>query len=122
MPFFDHPARVSAALALALRAACAALALEHNPLVSRPQLDSAYYAQWAREIARGDLAGAGGIVGGAPFILNPLYAYVIAPFAALAEDPTAAVVFFQAGLGAGTAALAALAAQRLFGRAAAWTA
>lgn len=122
MPFFDHPARVSAALALALRAGCGALALAHNPLVSRPQLDSAYYLQWAREIARGDVAGTGGIVGGAPFILNPLYAYAIAPFAALADDPTPAVVFFQAALGAGTAALAALAALRLFGRAAAWTA
>lgn len=121
-PFRD-PRWGAAALALAVRAAVSAQAYARNPVVSRPQLDGMYYLRWAREIAAGDVFGTGGLVGGAPLFLNPLYAYVLAPLAALGEQRTIpAVLALQALLGAGTAALAAAAAQRLFGRAAAWVA
>jgi hypothetical protein len=124
--FFNCPAVVAAAAAFAVRVAVGWQGLSQNPLLTRPQLDSDYYVRWAREIAAGDFASASpdGIVGRAPYILNPLYAFVLAPLAAAFKDasiPTAVMVF-QALLGAANAALTAVAARRFFGRAAAWTA
>jgi len=126
MPFFDYPASLAAAAALAVRLAVGWQGLSQNPLLTRPQLDSDYYIRWAREIANGDFAGCGAdsLVGRAPFVLNPLYAYVLAPIAKCVADasiPTSVVVL-QALLGAATAALVAVAARRFFGLAAAWTA
>jgi hypothetical protein len=117
-----RPALACAAAAAALRVVVALQGLAHNPLLSRRQLDSEYYVTWAREIAGGDWPGRGGVVGGAPFILNPLYAYVIAPLVAAARDPATTIAVFQALLAAATAALAVVAAGRFFGRAAAWAA
>jgi 4-amino-4-deoxy-L-arabinose transferase-like glycosyltransferase len=122
--FFSRPAVVAAAAAFAVRIAVGWQGVTQNPLLTRPQLDSDYYVRWAREIANGDLASSRGIVAGAPFVLNPLYAYVLAPIVGAFADASIpmAVMVFQALLGAATAALAAVAARRFFGRAAAWTA
>jgi len=124
MSFFDRPAGLAAACAFVVRLAVGLQGLSQNPLLTKPQLDSEYYVRWAREIASGDFTSAHGVVGPTPYILNPLYAFVLAPLAGAFHDawiPTA-VMAFQALLGAATAALAATAARRLFGRAAAWTA
>ena len=130
MPFSDvlrrtlkDPRAGAAVLALVARAAASAQAYADNPVVHRPQLDGMYYLQWAQEIAAGDLMGSAGLVGGAPLFLNPLYAYVIAPLAAvLGADVIAGVLVLQALLGAATAALVAACAERLFGRLAGWVA
>jgi MYXO-CTERM domain-containing protein len=122
MPLFDHPARLCAAAAVAVRLIAGFEAISQNPLLSNRQLDSAYYVTWAREIGRGDLASADGIVRGWPFILNPLYAYVLAPVVAPFADPAVPVLVLHAALAAATTALAAVAARRFFGVAAAWTA
>src|SRR5437899_10213395 len=106
MARFARPALACAAAATVLRVVVALEGLAGNPLLSRRQLDSEYYVAWAREIAAGDWAGRGGVVGGAPFILNPLYAYVIAPLVAAAREPAATVAVFQALLAAATTALA----------------
>ncbi len=120
---FCAPRRGVAALALAVRAAASAQAFARNPVVRTPQLDGMYYLQWAREIAAGDVLGRSGLVGGEPLFLNPLYAYLIAPLAALFPSHViAGVLMLQAVLGAATAALAAAAAERFFGRLAGWTA
>lgn len=126
MPFFNRPASLCAAAAFAVRLAVGLQGLSQNPLLTRPQLDSDYYIRWAREIAAGDVASAAadGVVGHAPYILNPLYAFVLAPIAGSFADASIplAVVVLQAALGAATAALAAVAARRFFGTVAAWTA
>lgn len=95
---------------------------ERNPAVRDPGLDGAYYLAWARDIASGDLAGASGTIRGEPFLLNPLYAYVLAPIVKAFGATPAPVLVLQALLAGGTAALAAAAALRWSGRAAAWTA
>lgn len=105
-----------------MRLAAGLQGLTQNPLLSNRQLDSEYYVTWAREIAAGDFASARGIVADSPFILNPLYAYVLAPVVGRSADPTFAVIAFQALLAAATTAMAATAARRFFGLAAAWTA
>ncbi len=128
MPFSDvlrrsscDPVRVSALIALIVRGAASAQGYAKNIVVHFPQLDGTYYAQWAMEIARGDLAGREGIVGGDPYFLNPLYAYVLAPFWAVFQgDFIPWVLAAQALLGAATTALSAASARRLFGGAAAW--
>ena len=122
MPFFAYPAAVCAAAAIAVRLVVGHSGLERNPLLLNLTLDSKYYVEWAREIAGGDWTSAHGIVAGSPFILNPLYAYVIAPIAGLAADPVRPILLFQAFLAAATTALAAVAARRFFGLTAAWTA
>ena len=120
--FFDHPAAVAGASAVLLRFFTGLTGLVQNPMLTSRQLDTGYYLAWAHDIAAGDVAGRGGIVGGAPFILNPLYAYVLAPIAGRLEEPWTSVVVAQALLAGATAALAAAAARRFFGRTAAWTA
>jgi len=128
MPIFEllrrrAPVLVPALAALAVRLAAVAAGWRTNPLVRHPSLDGAYYLAWAREIAGGDLSGTAGLVGAEPWFLNPLYAYVLAPFAAAFGDGAhLPVLVGQALLGAGTAALAAAAAERHFGRLAAWVA
>jgi 4-amino-4-deoxy-L-arabinose transferase-like glycosyltransferase len=93
-----------------------------NEIVRTPRLDSEYYLAWARDIAAGDLLGRHGAFGGEPFLLNPLYAYVIAPFVAAFGNSPAPVLVLQTLLAAATTALAAAAARRFAGPAAAWTA
>jgi tetratricopeptide (TPR) repeat protein len=122
MPLFDHPAPLCAVAAAAVRLTAGFSALSQNPLLSKRQLDSAYYVAWAREIGGGDLGSAHGIVAGSPFILNPLYAYVLAPVTAPFADPAIPVLVLHAVLAAATTALAVVAARRFFGLAAAWTA
>jgi len=93
-----------------------------NPALSAPRLDSEYYLAWARDIAAGDVLGRHGVAGGEPFLLNPLYAYVVAPLVAVSGASPAPVLVFQVLLAAATTALAAAAARRWAGPAAAWTA
>lgn len=120
--FFVHPAALAAAASVAVRLVAGLAGVSQNPILTSRQLDTGYYLAWANDIAHGDVMGRGGIVGGAPFILNPLYAYVLAPLVAAIEAPWTAVVVAQALLAGATAALVAVAAGRFFGRAAAWTA
>ena len=130
MPFSDvlrdprhRPLLVCAAAAALVRGAASWQAFTASPLVHRPQLDALFYASWALDIAGGDVLGRGGAVGGQPLFLNPLYAYVLAPFAlAAGKGLIPWVLGFQALLGGATTALAADTARRLFGTAAAWTA
>lgn len=75
---------------------------------------------WARDIAGGDLLGRGGEIHGEPFLLNPLYAYVIAPLVGATNVP---ILVFQTLLAGATAWLAASAATRLAGsKVAGWVA
>jgi tetratricopeptide (TPR) repeat protein len=120
--FFVHPAALAAAAAVAVRLVAGLAGLSQNPILTSRQLDTAYYLAWAADIANGDVLGREGIVGGEPFILNPLYAYVLAPLVGASQEPWTRIVVAQALLAGATAALAALAAQRFFGRTAAWTA
>ena len=105
-----------------MRLAAGLAGLSQNPILTSRQLDTGYYLTWAADIANGDVLGREGIVGGAPFILNPLYAYVLAPLVGASQEPWTTIVVAQALLAGATAALAALAAQRFFGKTAAWTA
>ncbi len=117
------PAWACGAVAVLLRVTVVAQALAQNVTVSHPQLDGLYYLGWADAIAHGDLWGRGEPVGGAPFFLNPLYAYALAPLAlVLRAHVVVGVLFAQALLGGATTWLAARTAERLFGRAAAWVA
>jgi hypothetical protein len=116
----SRPVACVTVVALVLRTVLVLDAWRTNPLVRTPQLDGPYFLEWAADIARGDWAGASGVVGGAPFVLNPLYAYVLAPFAAVAPGAVLPILLFQAALGAGTAALAAATAARCLGTGAAW--
>ena len=93
-----------------------------NPILSTPRLDAEYYLAWAGDIASGDVAGRSGIVGGGPFLLNPLYAYVIAPLVGAFGATPVPVLVMQALLAAATTALAAAAAKRWAGSTAAWVA
>ena len=122
MPLFDHPALVCAVAAVAVRLTAGLSAISQNPLLSKRQLDSAYYVTWAREIGGGDLGSSYGIVAGSPFILNPLYAYLLAPVTAPFADPAVPVLVLHAVLAAATTILTAVAARRFFGLAAAWAA
>ncbi len=87
-----------------------------------PRLDAAYFLAWARDVASGDVLGRHGVVGGDPFLLNPLYAYVIAPLVAVFGAVPAPILVVQTLLAGATAALAAAAARRFAGTTAAWTA
>ncbi len=93
-----------------------------NQAISQPRLDGEYYLAWARDIAAGDVLGRTGTIHGEPFLLNPLYAYVIAPLVAVFGATPAPVLVLQALLAAATAALAAAAARRWSGPTAAWVA
>jgi hypothetical protein len=140
-PYFNRPALACAVLAVVVRLTAGLLAVAQNPLLTSRQLDSWYYVEWAREIAGGDFTGAAGIVqpdvrGPVPYILNSLYAFVLAPIVGIFRTPgltpdevaisdpriAYAVVVFQALLAAGTTALTVVAARRFFGNAAAWVA
>jgi hypothetical protein len=130
MPFSDvlrsrlrDPVTVCAVLAVVVRGVASWQGYANNVVVHTPQLDGMYYVEWAIDIARGDLAGREGIVGGAPYFLNPLYAYFLAPFAWIFRGGLIPLVLVaQALLGGATTALSAAAARRLFGKAGAWTA
>src|SRR6185295_19401638 len=91
MPIFDFPGRVCASLAVVVRLVVGFQGLSQNPLLTHRQLDSDYYVRWARGIASGDLLSASPPAGGAAFILNPLYAYVLAPIVRVFAEPAAAV-------------------------------
>jgi hypothetical protein len=93
-----------------------------NVAVSAPRLDGSYFLNWAYDVATGDLLGRHGIVHGEPFLFNPLYAYVIAPFVGVFGFSTLPMIVFQTLLASATTALAAAAARRFAGTAAAWTA
>jgi len=114
------PRVVAAALAVVVRAAAAVQGYPRG--ASAPVLDGAYYLDWAGDVAAGDVLGRGGTVHGDPFLFNPLYAYVIAPLVGTFGKSAAAVVAFQTLLAGATAALAASAARRFAGGAAAWIA
>jgi 4-amino-4-deoxy-L-arabinose transferase-like glycosyltransferase len=94
----------------------------HARGVTAPTLDGAYYLDWARDIAGGDVFGRAGTLHGEAFLFNPLYAYVIAPLVAVFGRSELPVVVLQALLAGGTAALATEAARRYAGRTAAWVA
>ncbi len=117
-----NPLLVSALAAIAVRAAASSQSWVRNPLVSRPGLDGAYYLRWAADIGSGDLLGRGGLLGGEPFLLNPLYAYALAPLSWIASGSAAPVLVMQALLAGGTAALTASAARRMGGALAGWIA
>ncbi|MCE9636542.1 MAG: glycosyltransferase family 39 protein [Planctomycetes bacterium] len=110
-----RPAWGVAALAVVVRGSIVAHMWSSDPLVRTPTLDGEYYLNWARDIASGDLVGARGVIGGEPWFLNPLYAYVLAPVIRLVGGSTLPILFGQACLGALTAALTAATAARLFG-------
>jgi 4-amino-4-deoxy-L-arabinose transferase-like glycosyltransferase len=97
-------------------------AWRENVAVSQPRLDGEYYLAWARDIAAGDVLGRTGTIHGEPFLLNPLYAYVVAPLVAVFGATPLPVLVFQTLLAGGTAALAAAAARRWSGPTAAWVA
>lgn len=83
-------------------------------------LDSAHYAEIAGRIRSGLGAGS------EPYLLSPLYPYLLALFPGFAApagtNPLLAVRLAQALLGAGTCAAVAVAAGRVAGRRAAWLA
>ncbi|MCE9636203.1 MAG: glycosyltransferase family 39 protein [Planctomycetes bacterium] len=116
------PRVVGALLAAAVRGVVSWQAWRTNDIVSSPRLDAEYYLSWAGDIASGDVLGRHATVGGGPFLLNPLYAYVIAPLVALFGATPGPVLVAQAVLAAGTAALSAGAAKRWAGDTAAWVA
>ena len=105
-----------------MRAVVTLQAWHANAAISQPRLDGEYYLAWARDIAAGDLLGRTGTIHGEPFLLNPLYAYVIAPLVALFGATPAPVLVLQALLAGATAALSAAAALRWSGPVAAWVA
>ena len=119
---WSRPAWACAAVAAGLRLLLLMHAWHTNPLVRTPLADGEVYLKWAREIAAGDVAGSRGMWAGIPWVLNPLYAYVIAPFALVWNDPHLPVLVAQALLGAATTALVAGAAMRTFDRRAGWIA
>jgi len=149
MPFLAHCRQaatsvpgISALVAVLLRLAVLGGGWAQNPQLPRPQMDGFVYLTWAHDIAAGDLLGRAGFAGGEPFFFNPLYAYLLAPFLSGLDLPAGAehltrpldpvlgvlaprilaVLVFQALLAGATAALAAAAADRFFGRTAAWVA
>jgi hypothetical protein len=107
------PVVVSGALALALRGVLAAAQWRDNPALRTPSLDAAYYLDWAREIGAGNLLSAGPAGAAGPYLLNPLYAWTIAPLVSGAGGaPQPSILALQALLGGATAAFAAEAARR----------
>ena len=120
--FVSRPAWGSALVTAILRVCLVAAALRANPFVRTPVLDGAYYLRWAGDIAGGDVVGLHGVCAGEPWLLNPLYAYLLAVFAAVAHDPLRLILYAQALLGGATAGLAAASATRYFGRGAGWVA
>lgn len=116
------PRLVCAVLAMVLRAAAAAASWRVNLIVHDARLDAAYYLQWAADIAGGDFAGTAGIVAGEPFLLNPLYAYLLAPVVAVFGQTTLAAIVPQVLLGGATAAITTEAARRYSGAVAGWCA
>ena len=116
-----RPVVCTIAVALIVRLIVVIDAWQNNPLVLKPQLDGAYYLQWSSEIAAGDVMGRGGLVGGEPFFLNPLYAYVLAALLALGKPHgLLPPLLLNAVLGAAAAGLAAAAARRFGDLRAAW--
>jgi 4-amino-4-deoxy-L-arabinose transferase-like glycosyltransferase len=115
-----EPSFVACVLAVAIRVAVSVQS--HGRGMTAPSLDGAYYLDWARDIAAGDVFGRGGTVHGEAFLFNPLYAYAIAPLVAVFGRAEMPVIVVQALLAGGTAGLAAAAARRYAGRSAAWVA
>lgn len=113
-------ALVAFVVALALRVARLGEAPQVDPLYDVFLLDSAYYD----ELARGILEG--GLQQESPFLMAPLYGYVLAALyalrGALGLEGPGLIYGVQALLGAGTAAMAALLGERAGGRLASWTA
>ena len=116
----SDPRAVGAALAVCVRAAVTWQQWSRNPVLANPKLDQEIYLAWARDIAGGDLLGRHGTVAGGPFLLNPLYAYVIAPFVPAAGSAPVAILVLQTLLAGATAWLAASVARRLAGPVAGW--
>ena len=109
-------------MALVLRTLLVLYVWRTHPFVRTPILDGEYYLRWAGGIASGDVAGTQGIVGGAAWVLNPLYAYLLAPFLGLFREPVLPILLAQGALGAATTALAAASATRTFDARAGWIA
>lgn len=107
---------------MAARTAVSTAAWRTNEAVRVPRLDAEYFIGWARDIWSGDVLGRGGLLHGEPFLLNPLYAYLIAPLVGVFGATPVPVLVFQTLLAGATAALSAAAARRFAGAAAAWTA
>ncbi len=101
-----------ALVAAALRGAVAAAQWAGNPALRTPSLDAAYYLDWARALSAGDVLSAGPAGSAGPYLLNPLYAWLIAPIVAAFEPAQPWILAAQALLGGATAWLAANAAQR----------
>jgi len=90
--------------------------IRDNPLFDRPIMDAAFHDQWARGLLAGTWPGP------EPFFRAPLYMYLLAGLYAVfggAFFPVLAVQGLISALGAG---LAALTADRLWGRRAGWLA
>ncbi len=118
------PELVCAAVGTLLRAVAAWQQWHANPVVRAPRLDALYYIEWGREIAAGHVLSAGPVGAGEPYLLNPLYAWLLGALALLPAGLHVATLVAQALLGGATAWITASAARRFAGgsRGAAWCA
>jgi len=116
------PEWVCALLALITRAIGVGAQWNGNAALRDPQLDALYYLDWAQQVAAGHLWSAGPIGADEPYLLNPLYAWCLAPLSAFGSGMHLATLIAQVLLGGATAWLAAAAARRHGGVLAAWIA
>jgi tetratricopeptide (TPR) repeat protein len=77
-------------------------------LVQPEELDPGFYYGWAKSIASGDL------VGQAPFVQSPLYAYLLGLFMAVFGTAVTPILVAQTLVGAGTVALTCFAGRLYF--------
>jgi tetratricopeptide (TPR) repeat protein len=94
-------------LALALRLVHV-LQVHDLSLVFPEELDPAFYFGWAKQIA------AGGLIGQAPFVQSPLYAYLLGLFLAIFGAAIGPILAAQSIVGCGTVLLTYVAGRRLF--------
>ncbi|HSP97381.1 MAG TPA: glycosyltransferase family 39 protein, partial [Candidatus Dormibacteraeota bacterium] len=88
------------------------LTISHSPFADALQLDHRAYDEWGQRIAAGHL------VGGGPFFVDPLYAYVLGGVYAIFGRSLLLVRLLQVGLGVATCWLTARIARRAYGDAA----
>jgi tetratricopeptide (TPR) repeat protein len=77
-------------------------------LVQPEELDPGFYYGWAKSIAAGDL------IGQAPFVQSPLYAYLLGLFMAVFGTAVTPILVAQTLVGAGTVALTCVAGRLYF--------
>jgi tetratricopeptide (TPR) repeat protein len=77
-------------------------------LVQPEELDPGFYYGWAKSIAAGDL------IGKAPFVQSPLYAYLLGLFMAVFGTAVTPILIAQTLCGAGTVALTCIAGRLYF--------